>query len=103
MKRKTSLTPKSFAALSAPTGNTYEATVIIAKRAKQIVANTKKEMSELLNEFMVYGDATEEVFQNDEQINLAKSYERRPKPIITATDEFLEGQIEYRYVTAESH
>lgn len=103
MKKELSLTPKSFAALSTPTGNTYEATVIIAKRAKQLATKTKREIDERLVEFMVPGESLEEVFQNDEQISIAKSYEKRPKPTITAAKEFLDGELAYRYIDAESN
>lgn len=85
--------------LAAPTGNIYEAVMIIAKRANQISADIKQELSKKLEEFSTYADTLEETFENREQIEISRHYERLPKPTLTATKEFEEGGIFYR--TAE--
>lgn len=82
--------------LAAPTGNIYEAISIIAKRAVQINSEIKKELIEKLEEFATYTDSLEEIFENKEQIEVSKYYERLPKPHALAIQEWLEGKIYYR-------
>ncbi|MBQ7222889.1 MAG: DNA-directed RNA polymerase subunit omega [Bacteroidales bacterium] len=82
--------------LAAPTGNIYETTMIIAKRANQIAADIKSELSKKLEEFSNYADTLEETFENREQIEISKYYEKLPKPALTAIKEFEEGKIYYR-------
>jgi DNA-directed RNA polymerase subunit K/omega len=79
-----------------PTGNIYESVVIISKRARQIAVNIKEELNAKLAEFATTVDNLEEVFENREQIEISKFYERMPKPTTTATEEFLEGRLMYR-------
>lgn len=79
-----------------PTGNIYEAITIIAKRANQINSEIKKELSEKLDEFATYNDSLEEVFENKEQIEVSKFYEKLPKPQAIAIEEWTEGKIYYR-------
>lgn len=79
-----------------PTGNIYEAITIIAKRAIQINSEIKKELSEKLDEFATYNDSLEEVFENKEQIEVSKFYERLPKPHAIAVEEWVEEKIYYR-------
>jgi len=79
-----------------PTGNIYEAITIIAKRANQINSEIKKELSEKLDEFATYNDSLEEVFENKEQIEVSKFYEKLPKPQAIAIEEWAEGKIYYR-------
>lgn len=83
--------------VAAVTGNLYESVAIISKRARQIAAKNKEELSNKLSEFVSAVDNLEEVFENREQIEISKFYERMPKPTSVATDEFLEGKIYYRY------
>lgn len=80
----------------APTGNIYEAISITAKRAIQINSEIKKELLEKLEEFATYSDSLEEVFENKEQIEVSKFYERLPKPHAIAVREWLDGKIYYR-------
>jgi DNA-directed RNA polymerase subunit K/omega len=82
--------------LAAPTGNIYESVVIISKRARQIAVNLKEELNNKLAEFATTVDNLEEVFENREQIEISRYYERMPKPTSTATEEFLEGKLNYR-------
>ncbi len=79
-----------------PTGNIYKAITIIAKRASQINSEVKKELSEKLDEFATYSDSLEEVFENKEQIEVSKFYERLPKPHAIAVEEWMEGKIYFR-------
>ena len=82
--------------IEAPTGNVYEAITIIAKRANQISADIKKELIEKLEEFATYNDSLEEIFENKEQIEVSKFYEKLPKAHALAVQEWLEGKIYYR-------
>ena len=84
--------------MAKPTGNIYETVMIIAKRANQISANVKQELSQKLEEFSNYADTLEETFENREQIEISKHYERLPKPTLVAIEEFRDGEIYYRKV-----
>ncbi len=83
-------------AIEEPTGNVYEAITIIAKRANQINSEIKKELIEKLEEFATYNDSLEEIFENKEQIEVSKFYEKLPKPHALAVQEWLEEKISYR-------
>ncbi len=78
------------------TDNIYEAISISAKRAIQINSEIKKELLEKLEEFATYSDSLEEVFENKEQIEVSKFYEKLPKPHALAVTEWLEDKIYYR-------
>lgn len=78
------------------TGNIYESIVIISKRANQIAVDVKEELHGKLAEFASSNDNLEEIFENREQIEISKHYERQPKPVMLATEEFLEDKIYYR-------
>ena len=82
--------------LAAPTGNIYETVVILAKRANQIAIAEKKELTRKLDDFKSDRDTLEEVYENREQIEISKYYERQPKPSLVAIEEFKEGGIHYR-------
>ena len=82
--------------LSKETGNIYESVAIIGKRANQISTAMKEEISKKLQEFSTSNDALEEMFENDEQIQISRYYERLPKPTLIATQEFVDGKIYYR-------
>ena len=79
--------------LWAETDNIYESVAIIAKRANQISVEIKQDLSKKLAEFASYSDSLEEVFENREQIEISRYYEKLPKPTLLATQEFLEGNI----------
>ena len=78
------------------TDNVYESFAIIAKRANQISIEIKQDLSKKLAEFASYNDSLEEVFENREQIEISRYYEKLPKPTLLATQEFLEGNIYWR-------
>jgi DNA-directed RNA polymerase subunit K/omega len=86
--------------LAEPTDNIYEAVAIISKRAKQIASTMKEELNSKLAEFATTVDNLEEIFENREQIEISKFYERMPKPTAMAVEEFLNGEIYYRYKDA---
>lgn len=77
--------------------NIYEVIAVIAKRSKQLAVDLKHELHQKLEEFAVSTDTIEEINENKEQIEISKFYERLPNPVIIATEEFLEGDIYYRY------
>ncbi len=87
--------------LDKDTGNIYETVMIIARRANQISVEMKQELSRKLEEFAYYTDNLEEVFENREQIEISKFYERLPKPALIALQEFLDGEIYYRIADPE--
>jgi hypothetical protein len=82
--------------LDSATDNIYEAISIISKRAVQVNGDIKKELTEKLEEFATYNDSLEEIFENKEQIEVSKFYERLPKPHALAVQEWLEEKIYYR-------
>lgn len=87
--------------IAAPTGNIYESLAIISKRAKQISSDMKEELNGKLSEFASTVDNLEEIFENREQIEISKFYERMPKPSAMAMEEFLNGEIYWRMREAE--
>ena len=94
----TNTVTRNLSELANPTGNIYETVMIIAKRANQISANVKQELSQKLEEFSNYADTLEETFENREQIEISKHYERLPKPTLIAVEEFRNNEIYYRKV-----
>ncbi len=83
-------------AIEQPTDNLYEAIVIMAKRATQINGDLKSELIDKLEEFATHNDSLEEVFENKEQIEVSKFYERLPKPTAIAVEEWLENRTYHR-------
>ena len=83
------------------TGNVYETVVIIGKRANQIAVEMKNDLSKKLQEFASYNDNLEEVFENREQIEISRYYEKLPKPVLIATQEYIEGKVMYRNLVKE--
>ena len=78
------------------TGNVYESVAIISKRANQISAEIKQDLSKKLQEFASYNDSLEEVFENREQREISRYYEKLPKATLLATQEFIDGEIYFR-------
>lgn len=98
----TSTVTRNLMDLSRDTNNVYESVAIIAKRANQIAAEMKEELSKKLVEFGSHTDTLDEVFENEEQIQISRYYERLPKPTLIATQEFLEDKIYYRNPSKEA-
>jgi|TARA_B100000575_G_C23089474_1_gene628057 DNA-directed RNA polymerase subunit K/omega len=96
MATDASLKTRENSILSKPTENIFESLVIIGKRARQISSIQKEELNGKLAEFASNVDNLEEIFENREQIEISKFYERMPKPTTTATEEFLNGEVIFR-------
>lgn len=89
--------------LSRETGNIYESVAIIAKRANQISVEIKQDLNKKLSEFASYNDTLEEVFENREQIEISRYYEKLPKPTLLGTEEFIEGSVYWRDPTRDNY
>jgi DNA-directed RNA polymerase subunit K/omega len=87
--------------LAEKTGNIYKSIFVIGERAGQIGTETKEELSSKLAEFASSVDNLEEIFENREQIEISKHYEKMPKPAHAALDEFFEDKTVWRHRTAE--
>lgn len=98
---QSSIITRDVEKLAEETGNVYETVAIISKRARQISTNIKEELNGKLAEFASSVDNLEEVFENREQIEISKFYERMPKPSSIAVEEFTEDKIMYRYPEEE--
>ncbi len=82
--------------LEEKTGNIYQSLVAISKRANQISATVKEELTQKLQEFATTTDNLEEIFENREQIEISKHYEKMDKPTAIATQELLDDKIYMR-------
>lgn len=87
--------------ISDPSGNLYLSVAVISKRARQISSRQKEELNSKLAEFASTIDNLEEIFENREQIEISRFYERMPKPTTVATEEFLNGELSYRIAEIE--
>ena len=92
----TSTITRDLREIDEKTGNLYESIVVISKRANQIAVEFKEELDGKLQEFATTNDNLEEVFENREQIEISKHYERMPKPTLIALDEFLNDKVYFR-------
>jgi DNA-directed RNA polymerase subunit K/omega len=91
-----SIITRNMADFAKETGNVYESIAIISKRANQISVKLKEELNSKLAEFATTVDNLEEVFENREQIEISKYYERLPKATNLAVEEFVEGKVMFR-------
>jgi DNA-directed RNA polymerase subunit K/omega len=96
IKTESTAVTRNLKDLTDPTGNIYETVNILSKRADQIAREIKEELRSKIDEFATPSDNLEEVFENREQIEIAKYYEHLPKPTLIAVQEFLNDQIYYR-------
>ena len=92
---KTTVT-RDVSKLDVETGNIYETVAYLGKRANQISVMIKEELSAKLEEFAVVGENLEEVYENREQIEVSKHYERMPKPAALAIQELEEDKLYWR-------
>lgn len=97
-----SLITRDIKQLTEKTGNIYESIVIVGKRARQISVATKEELNGKLAEFASNVDNLEEIFENREQIEISKYYERMPKATTLATEEFIEDEVFFRLPEEEA-
>jgi hypothetical protein len=86
---------RDTAKLEAVTGNLYEAISVIGKRANQVAGSMKEELTGKLEEFGSHSDSLEEVFENREQIEISRHYEKLPKPSAIAYEEFMTDQLAF--------
>src|SRR5574344_125712 len=95
-KAPTSTITRDVQLLEKRTNNIYESIAIIAKRADQIERDLKTELNSKLEEFASVNDTLEETFENREQIEISKFYEKLPNPVLIAIQEYLDDQIYFR-------
>lgn len=96
VKTETTAVTRRIRDFDAPTGNIYESVAILSKRANQISLEIKEELSQKIQEFATTQDNLEEIFENREQIEIARFYEKLPKPTLIAVWEFSNDKIYYR-------
>ena len=94
---------RNMVELCEDTGNVYETVAIIGKRANQIAVEMKNDLSKKLQEFASYNDNLEEVFENREQIEISRYYEKLPKPTLIAAQEYEEGKVYYKNPAKEKN
>ncbi len=85
---------RNTSSMEAISGNIYEALNVISKRADQITVELKDELSQKLEAFALPSDNLEEIFENREQIEISKFYEKLPKPVAIALEEFLNEKVQ---------
>ncbi len=96
VKADTTAVTRKIRDFDEPTGNIYETVAILSRRANQISVEMKEELNQKIQEFATSQDNLEEIFENREQIEIARFYERLPKPTLIAIQEFSEGRTYYR-------
>ena len=101
MATQASIITRDTEKLTEDTENIYETVTIISKRSRQIAVNVKEELNAKLAEFASTVDNLEEIFENREQIEISKFYERLPNATNIAIEEFEEGKVMYRYKEVE--
>jgi len=102
MSGRASIVTRDIDQLAEPTGNIYESIAVIGKRARQISTTMKEELNSKLAEFASTVDNLEEIFENREQIEISRFYERMPKSTLVATEEFLEDGVMFRIADEEA-
>lgn len=95
------LETRNLYALQAKSGNLYESIAITSRRSDQLNSKLREELHKKLEEFVTHTDNLEEVFENREQIEISRFYEKLPKPTLTALNEFMEDELFYRYPEEE--
>jgi DNA-directed RNA polymerase subunit K/omega len=92
---------RNLMSLAEGTGNVYESVRIIGKRANEVASDIKHDLERKLQEFSSFTDSLDEVFENREQIEISRYFERLPKPTLIASQEFIDGEIYYRNPSKE--
>ena len=103
IKAPTTTVTQNLMDFAEPTGNIYERVAIMGRRANQITADIKQDLGQKLKEFGSKNDVLDEEFENREQIEISRFYERMAKPTLIAEQEFLDGKIYYRNPTTEKN
>lgn len=96
VKTDTTAITRRIRDFDAETGNIYETVAIVSKRANQIAVEMKEELNQKIQEFATTQDNLEEIFENREQIEIARFYERLAKPTLISLHEFESDKIYYR-------
>jgi DNA-directed RNA polymerase subunit K/omega len=94
---------RDMISLAERTGNVYEIVRIIGKRSNEISTEIKHELERKLQEFSSCTDSLDEIFENREQIEISRYFERLPKPTLIASQEFVDGEVYYRNPTKEKN
>ena len=94
---------RDLMSLAEETGNVYETVRIIGKRSNEITSDIKHDLERKLQEFSSYTDSLDEVFENREQIEISRYFERLPKPSLIATQEFVDGEVYFRNPAKENN
>ncbi|MCC8146239.1 MAG: DNA-directed RNA polymerase subunit omega [Bacteroidales bacterium] len=97
----TNTVTRDMMSLAEQTGNVYETVRIIGKRANEISVDIKHDLERKLQEFSSYSDSLDEIFENREQIEISRYFERLPKPTLIAAQEYVDGEIYYRNPSKE--
>jgi DNA-directed RNA polymerase subunit K/omega len=92
-----SIKTRDIKSVAGRTASIYESLAVISERAKQIAIEIKQELHSKLDDFATTSDTIEEILENKEQIEISKFYERLPNPVVIATEEFLNGELEFEY------
>lgn len=92
-----SVKTRDIKSVASRTASIYESLAVISERAKQISIELKQELHNKLDDFATTSDTIEEILENKEQIEISKFYERLPNPVVIATEEFLNGELEFEY------
>lgn len=87
---------RNTADFSQMTGNIYETVAVLTKRANQISIEEKKELHKKIEEFTNNNDGLDEYYENREQIEVVRRFEKMPKPVLVATEEYLNHELYYR-------
>lgn len=103
IKAPTTTVTQNLMDFAEPTGNIYESVAIMGRRANQITADIKQDLGQKLKEFGSKNDVLDEEFENREQIEISRFYERMAKPTLIAEQEFLDDKIYYRNPTTEKN
>ncbi len=98
-----SIVTRNLTDLAKDSGNVYESIVVVSRRAKQIAIKMKEELNGKLAEFATTVDNLEEIFENREQIEISKYYERMPKPSSLALEEFFEDKVVFKNPSKENN
>lgn len=93
---------RNIALFSNMTGNIYETVAVLSKRANQIAAEEKRELHNRIDDFKNSNESVDEVFENREQVEIVRRFEKQPKPTLEATEEYLNGEIYYRNPAKET-
>jgi len=98
----TEATSRNVRELTKHTSNIYESIIVIGKRAKEVSKKERDELHKKLEEFAPSSDSLEEVFENKEQIEISTYYEKKPKPSLVATEQYIHKEFDYT-ITEKDH